>query len=332
MTTFPNSLPHWLSQLLNNPPSAGNGVHRWLYKTSRQLHAHFPTVEILKLLKQASTRCGRRVSDREIIEAIRSSVETAWIPSGAFAPVPPTKKWPAVDLTKLRAIIDVGAGLPDLWEASPVLLGDNLPHTEEIIDTLFPSNPLLCCGWSISQFATRSREDWRGQLSQLSLIVPSEMTAPTGRTKDGKESSHCLGNTGPRRFLVVEFDFAIYTRDGKTETQFAPLIRKRMDRVPETDDKNEIARERSVVADMGAAILLHLAGYAPLALAVHSGGKSLHGWFRVFGDPEEKVLRFFRYAVSLGADPATWTRSQFVRMPDGLRDNGKRQTVFFFNL
>ena len=38
-----------------------------------------------------------------------------------------------------------------------------------------------------------------------------------------------------------------------------------------------------------------------------------------------------RYAVSLGADRATWTRSQFVRMPDGTRDNGKRQTVYFFN-
>ena len=49
-----------------------------------------------------------------------------------------------------------------------------------------------------------------------------------------------------------------------------------------------------------------------------------------------------RYAVSLGADRATWTRSQFVRMPDGLRSKGgiredgtreedKRQTVYFFN-
>jgi len=57
----------------------------------------------------------------------------------------------------------------------------------------------------------------------------------------------------------------------------------------------------------------------------------MHGWFFVHGQLDEKMLRFFRYAVSLGADPATWTRSQFVRMPDGVRDNGKRQTVFFLN-
>ena len=83
--------------------------------------------------------------------------------------------------------------------------------------------------------------------------------------------------------------------------------------------------------DDHAAILIHLAEYAPLVCAVHSGGKSLHGWFFVASQPEDKIVRFFRYAVSLGADPATWTRSQFVRMPDGTRNNGARQTVFFLN-
>jgi hypothetical protein len=38
-----------------------------------------------------------------------------------------------------------------------------------------------------------------------------------------------------------------------------------------------------------------------------------------------------RYAVSLGTDPAPWVRSQFVRMPDGTRETGERQTVFFFD-
>jgi len=37
------------------------------------------------------------------------------------------------------------------------------------------------------------------------------------------------------------------------------------------------------------------------------------------------------YAVSLGADSATWTKSQFVRMPDGTRENGKRQEILYFN-
>src|SRR5206468_3613137 len=154
-------------------------------------------------------------------------------------------------------------------------------------------NPLLCCGRSQFDFDTKLREDWRGQLEKLSFIVPSPMSAIHGKTKNGKTSKHTLENTGPRRFLVCEFD--------------------------------------SGTADEHAALLLHLGTFAPLVCAVHSGGKSLHGWFFVSGQPEEKILKFFRYAVSVGADHATWTRSQFVRMPDGTRDNGQRQTVFFLN-
>jgi hypothetical protein len=92
-----------------------------------------------------------------------------------------------------------------------------------------------------------------------------------------------------------------------------------------------LAAEGRDVRDLCAALLLHLAEKAPLALAVHSGGKSLHGWFYCAGVPEEKVLGVFNYAVSLGADRASWTPSQFARMPDGLRENGRRQTVYFLN-
>jgi hypothetical protein len=68
-----------------------------------------------------------------------------------------------------------------------------------------------------------------------------------------------------------------------------------------------------------------------MVCALHSGGKSMHGWFFVQGQSEEAVLKFFKHAVSLGADHATWTRSQFVRLPDGTRQNGNRQTVFFLS-
>ena len=119
------------------------------------------------------------------------------------------------------------------------------------------------------------------------------MTAQTGHTQEGKESEHCLENTGPRRFLVIEQD--------------------------------------SGTIDEQAAVLLHLAADRPLALAVHSGSKSLHGWFYCAGQSEDRLRRFMRYAVSLGADSAMWTRSQFARIPDGTRETGKRQTVYFFN-
>ncbi|MDX2079230.1 MAG: hypothetical protein SFU53_00455 [Terrimicrobiaceae bacterium] len=201
-------------------------------------------------------------------------------------------RWPDRDSEAIARICRDGAGLVDLWEASPRRIEDNEPHTGELIDALFPGNPLLCCGWSRHRFETRPRCQWH-KLEELQLIVPNPMTARTGVTRTGKESAHTLANTGPRRFLVVEQD--------------------------------------SGTIDQQAAILTHLATRAPLAMAVHSGGKSLHGWFFCADVPETVIRPFMEYAVTLGADPATWTRSQFVRMPDGQRDRGNCQAVFYFN-
>jgi hypothetical protein len=286
-------LPPFLQDLLTAVPRAGNGVHAWLFQVARQLHAHLPAVEIVALLECRAQGCGRHVSRKEIEDAVKNALACAWQPSGNAAPMQPTAKWPRVNQEQREAIVRDGGGLADLWEFSHPRIEDNGQHTEEIIDRLFPDNPLLCCGRSSQEFDTRPREDWRGELSMLALIVPSPMSAVTGTTKDGKESKHTLANTGARRFLICEFD------TGTT--------------------------------DEHAALLIHLGGYAPLVCAVHSGGKSLHGWFYVHDQPDVKVEKFFRYAISLGADRATWTRSQFVRMPDGTRDNRKRQTVFFVN-
>lgn len=117
-----------------------------------------------------------------------------------------------------EAIIRDGGGLADLCELSPIRIEDNRARTEETIDRLFPPDSLLCCGKSNSDFDTRPREDWRGELAQLQFIVPSPMTARTGLTKDQKESAHSLSNTGTRRFLVVEFD------TGTTDAHAALMI------------------------------------------------------------------------------------------------------------
>jgi hypothetical protein len=211
----------------------------------------------------------------------------------------------------IEAVSNSGNGLVDLWEASPIRLDCNEPSTDEIINILFPGNPLLCCGWNHHHFDTRPRKHWH-KLHDLQFIVPNPMKARRGLTKTQKLSAHALSNTGPRRFLIVEFDFA----QGSTEE--ARLLRK-------------LEAESRDILDLSAALLLHLAEMAPLALAIYSGGKSLHGWFYCAGVAEENVSRFCRYGAALGADPATWISSQFARMPDGLRDNGKRQSVYFFN-
>ena len=283
-------LPQFVRDLLASPPRRGGGLNLWFYRVARVLHAYRDSAEIIKLLRAATA--DEPVEPGEIERAIERSKATAWKPGQRPQATRRPSAWPKVNTEQREAVTASGAGLVDLWEISPVRFEDNEPHTEQIIDALFPGNPLLCAGQSKSEFATRSREEWRGQLARLQLIVPSPMTARLGLTQEGKESAHALSITGPRRSLVIE-------QDGGT-------------------------------IDEQAAVLLHLAERAPLAVAIYSGGKSIHGWFYCVGQPERKLRQFMHYAVSLGADRATWTRSQFVRMPDGTRNNGKRQAVYFF--
>ena len=153
----------------------------------------------------------------------------------------------------IEAVAHTGNGLVDLWEESPVRLDSNEPNTDEIIDVLFPDNPLLCCGWTRHRFDTRPRTQWY-KLQDLQFIVPSPMTAPRGLTQQHKWSAHALSNTGPRRFLIVEFDF-----DASNSAEEAHLLER-------------LAAEGRDVRDLCAGLLLHLAEKAPLALAVHSGG------------------------------------------------------------
>ena len=140
------------------------------------------------------------------------------------------------------------------------------------------------------------------------------MTKETGTTTDGKESQRCLDNTGEREFVVIEFDIS-------EKGNWAPYVRDWRSRGITTIDAN-------------VALILELATKGlprmPLALAVHSGGKSMHAWLPCVGLEEEQVRPFMARAVKLGADKATWTRCQLVRMPNGIRDNGNLQQVHYF--
>ena len=291
MNKVKNVLPSFIRDMFTMVPMAGEGLHNWLFKTARVLHPYRSEQEIIELLTAATFNCGRYISELEILNAIRNSKRYAGQKGTSGLR---TRLWPKPNDDQIEAVVKNGQELVDFWEISPLRFDDNISHTEEIIDTLFPNNPLLCVGKSTYEFATHHRKTWRGRLASLSLIVPSPMSAKYGSTLEKKRSEHCLDNTGARHFLVIEFD------------------------------------QGSL--DQHAAIIWQLqCEYLPLAMVLFSGNKSLHGWFYVKGIDETNLKNFMLKAVSLGADPTTWTRSQFVRLPDGLRETGKKQTVYFFN-
>jgi hypothetical protein len=289
-----DDLPRFIQDIISaGCPKAGEGVNNWLFKTARLLHEFRSTDNIFELLKALSYGCGRTVTETEISRAINNSYGCRWIP-GQHNPLSVhVSKWPLRDEECIERLYTRHETLADMCDLSPIHL--DYFEVEDIIDILFPlPESLLCCGKSTSEFRTLDREDWRGKLAHMPLIVPSPMTARYGVTKEGKKSQHTLNNTGPRRYLVTEFDAGTLDQQSK--------------------------------------LIGYLEEIAPLTLVVHSGCKSLHAWFYCRGRDEEMLYRFMATAVSIGADPATWLRSQFVRMPGAMRPViGKRQEVFYFN-
>jgi hypothetical protein len=144
------------------------------------------------------------------------------------------------------------------------------------------------------------------------------MVSVLGQTQDGRPSEHTKSATAKRVYQVVEFDFSEKDKNG-AETIWAPFIRK-------------WRKAGITVADACAALILYLAERMPtLACVCHSGGKSLHAWFQVLELNRIRQKEFMGYAVAHGADWATWNKAQLVRIPDGLRDNGMRQTAYYLD-
>jgi hypothetical protein len=295
-----SAIPARIEQFLGTCPMAGEGLNTWLLRAFNRLRHHVTQSEAEEIVAPIARAAGRydpRELRRQSTKAYGDKPSGDPILDQPVRTLPEAPKWPKPDKAEIQRIAKDGPGCYDLWETSPVRFDDDEPHTEEIIDVLFSGDPFLCAGISNHEFDTLRREQWRGKLSELALIVPSPMYSKWGFTKENRFSQHCLDNTATRRYIITEFD------GGDRDTQ--------------------------------AAVIAHLAQYGPLVLVLFSGGKSLHAWFYC-GDEDEspgsQLDRFFKYAVSLGADYHAWLRSQFHRIPDGTRaDNGQRQGIIYFD-
>jgi hypothetical protein len=316
-------LPPWCVQALAECPEANTGVHQWLLPTFNKLRHEVSIGRAIELVTNAVIRNAgaARVDAREILKAAEKSYAT----KGILASPGTSQKWPKPDLALIERITTEGASdwsvLNELWQLSPEKPDEDPGTTDVIIRRLFPAGSLICPGAAAESTGTYPLAELKN-LHRFQFVVPSPMSTLVGRTDNGNghESGRCLDNTGPRRFLVNDFDFKKEV-NGK-RTKYASLI-ERWEALGMS------------IQDATASIIMHLAQYGPLVMVVFSGGESLHAWWWCRGEPEglsSRLHNFMRYAAKLGADPATYTRSQFVRMPGAIRSNtGRKQTVHYYD-
>ncbi len=322
-------------RLIESCPPSGGGVHDWSFKVLRYLSRHYSCD---RLLLEAARAIFNKFARRDIGEGeiqrqignVRNRSEGNRCGSSAMREHVSISGWPEPDLEAIETIVRSGPRLAELQNALTACPDHSHLQSLEIIQHLFPGDPLLCCGKQLWTTQTLPLSKWGG-LDDFQFIVPSPMTDGHGMTRDGRQSTRCLGNTGPRRFLVIEFDFK--AEDTAAPADLAPPLHARRDTMASSKAKmvSALMQGGFTVLDICAALIHHLSSFVNPAMVVHSGGKSLHAWFPCMSVADDKLSPFMRYAVQMGADRATWPRCQFVRMPGGLRENGNRQKVHYFN-
>ena len=169
-------LPDYAIKRLNSCPSAGDGVHSWLFKTARALHYWFPDKnQLVDVLERAAQGNGRTVPRCEVVNAVVNSEASAWRPGGAknLARLQISRKpsWPERDTTKILSIVSQAGGLAEFKDMSPVEFDECDP--EPVIDALFPGNPLLCVAKDKYHPVIYHREQLRGRLNECAFIVPN---------------------------------------------------------------------------------------------------------------------------------------------------------------
>jgi hypothetical protein len=321
-----NSVPPQVEEFLLEPPLAGTGVHQWFYKAARRTCRYLEETDQNELLAWAVRNCGRSPGPQEIektVHKVRTQYDAGLEFTGGSA-------WPEPNYEFVNQLVSGGPTIAEVRNASPVWpLSDDPLYWLNIL--FAQGNPLLCLAkevWKdtgtgrevVRYWSTRSKAAWNKQgCPTHGLIIPNIACSYSGLSQEGKRSRRCAAMFPERSYLVVELDFSIYSRDGTKETPWAPYIR-------------QWEARRRTVQDACAAVLWHLRSFGPLALIVWSGGKSLHAWFGAAGVPQDKLYPFMRDAVALGADPATWSTCQLVRLPAGVRTiNGNLQQVEFFD-
>lgn len=295
-------------------PKAGQGVNAWVNtNVLRMLRARFSNADIYSTLIAHAKGCGR-----DIRRDITRSIDTGRLFLGMGKGFSSSEVKAIDGFDEVSFVRDLSKKFCLNPEYQTEVLRENcLVNTQnwpsegprknypvmEILYRLFGSNK-ICLGYNqhhsiIAQLTSVNSifrfENKHIRLGLCQFIVPTPMENDYALNESGKRSIRCLGNTAKRWFLVIEFD-----------------------RISSQDDQFRLHYE--------------LAKSAELRMLVFSGNKSIHGWYNVYRKPVEEVKSLMSHATTLGADPMTWIRCQYVRFPGGTNSKTKtRQEILYYN-
>ncbi|MDA7639648.1 hypothetical protein N8686_03535 [Akkermansiaceae bacterium] len=276
-----------------DPPN--NGLHKYLFRYACMCaDEEIPSEDCRIHLDQCvdNLRYHRYVPPREITAAVTDAYRCVF-----EGPSETTTRFPDYDSSAANEIYREWMITIEDLESSSIATPPT--HPLEALQALFQPDELICMASRLEKPSIVSYNRLQlGVACCCQFIVPNPMMGKVGLTKDGKPSKRCTDNTGPRKRIVCDFDLP------------------------------RPAMQPSLVS--------YLADYSGLdpEWVVHSGNKSLQATWNCSSWSSEDILTFEEEAVRVGADPAIMgdgRRCQFVRMPAGYRDNGKRQVIHFWN-
>ncbi|MCX6911364.1 MAG: hypothetical protein NTY01_25435 [Verrucomicrobia bacterium] len=307
--------------LLKLPESGGGGCHAAMLSVANHAKLGGVTPEQCFADLRARIHGKRRVSDKEINDAIAKAYNGGGDHHAHHSLPTPL----ALDAGKmLRGILAAGDGAAeaDLWEASPIRLDwspkDDAPQLLRMLYA--PDDKVFIGGRHDSGAAhVRTVADWLSRFETGAAvpehIIPNPLRGDPGLTKDGKPSFRADSCVAAFRFAVVEFDSTPESlRDAGATVTAWPL--------------------ESQAAFWAGALRFNW----PIAALIDSGGKSIHCWLAVdAADAEqwtatvEEVL-FREYLTPLGVDSTCRNEARLSRMPGHYRrEKGRWQRILYFN-
>lgn len=255
-------------------------------------------------LRQRTPQGTRRVSDREIRDALRKAYSD--LGGGTFVPRPRPKPVVQDGKQALRRLIETAVihDEVDLWEASPIRLMDEPKYDAELfLEVMFSPEDLLFIGSTYDTNVIRSRDEWAKAGCDAPHIIVNPLSGGLAPNKAGNGQTYRGDhNVVAFRHCLVEFD--------------------------------NLSREDQI--RFWAAVRL------PIKALIDSGGKSIHAWIDVpklasvttLEEWDAHIRRglYDRTLRPLGVDSACSNPSRLSRLPGHYREKtGKYQKILWLS-